>query len=114
MSSGLSRRAFTERLALAALAPLAGLPPLGLPGMLSAPVAPAGLPAPADLDALAKAFADVIRVQYGDRLDAAAMDEITRRIKEQLEQAEALRKVPLDYTAEPDVTFVPHGVARAS
>jgi hypothetical protein len=100
--SDLSRREFTEAIALASLAPLLGARPgsMRLPALESA----AGLEDPASL---AKTLAGAIRVQYGDRLTEADIGVITRQIQSSLERAAKVRKVPLTNGDEPDFVFSP-------
>lgn len=98
----LSRRAFAESLALAALAPVLGLPARTIPSLEWSPPqgetqAPAG--------ALAKALARAIRAQYGSRLSAKDMATITGQIQSGLERVDRLRKVPLTNADEPDFVF---------
>jgi len=114
MPNFISRRAFAERLALAAAAPfvlqdLSPLPPLGAspPDPLSAsrrggtqanPQAP-------EPSALAKALAEGIRLRYGDRLTADDMRTITRSIDGQLRGAERLYQAALTNADEPDFVY---------
>ncbi|MFL5460305.1 MAG: hypothetical protein ACJ8AY_06440, partial [Gemmatimonadales bacterium] len=102
-----TRRAFAESLAIAALAPVLGVTPGSIPVPdWSSPAdsvhAPAG--------ALAKALAGAIRAQYGSRLSAKALTTITDQIQRGLERVERLKKVPLANGDEPDFVFsAPHG-----
>jgi hypothetical protein len=98
----ISRRAFAESLAVAAMAPMLGLsagsvPVLDWPG-------PPKL-ASASPGALAKALAGAIRVQYGSRLSAKDLATITDQIQSGLERVERLKKVPLTNGDEPDFVF---------
>ncbi|MEO7986270.1 MAG: hypothetical protein ABI766_07025 [Gemmatimonadales bacterium] len=104
MSSELTRRSFAESVALAALAPV-----LGIPGSLSngrwsetlaLPVSEADEPG-----ALAKALAGVIRAQYGKRLSRADLVTITGQIESGIERAAAIRKIELANGDEPDFVF---------
>ena len=98
----LTRRAFAESLAIAALAPVLGVPPGSIPVLhWSAPAD--SLPVPAG--ALAKALAGAIRAQYGSRLSAKALTTITDQIQSGLERVERLKKVPLANGDEPDFVF---------
>lgn len=115
MSETLSRREFTE-----ALAALAGLLPLGARPAAAAPAGPAPVagfgsavgPAEPDADALARAWVDALKAEFGDRLDDAALADITRQVQGNLRRAARIRAVPLDYAAEPDVVFTPAGLPR--
>ena len=98
----LTRRAFAESLAVAALAPVLGVPPGSIPVLdWSSPAdsvhAPAG--------ALAKALVGAIRAQYGSRLSTKALTTITDQIQSGLERVERLKKVPLSNGDEPDFVF---------
>ena len=53
----------------------------------------------------AAALAGIVRMRYGSRLDATAMDEITRSIDGGLKGAASLRKVPLENGDEPAFIF---------
>ena len=103
----MNRRAFAESVALAALAPLLGV---GGPGEQWAPLLIAGpardvLAASDEPGALARALADAIRAQYGDRLQAGDLDTITKQIQATLERAEQLRKLDLANGDEPDFVY---------
>jgi hypothetical protein len=103
--SEVSRREFAESLALAALAPmLRPLGPVRWPGG-AAPAFPPGGIQPHEADALARALAEVIRVQYGDRLSEADLVVVTRQIENGLERAEKVRKLALANGDEPDFVF---------
>ena len=108
----ITRRAFAERLALAAAAPLVlgdlspdltPLPPLreaerGSEGVRSQ--APQAEPS-----ALAKALAEGIRLRYGDRLTADDLRTITRAIDGRLRGAERLYQTALSNADEPDFVY---------
>ena len=104
----MNRREFAESVALAALAPLVGVAPAGLRleaapgGSLLAGAAAAGGDEPG---ALARALAEVIRVQYGPRLQAGDLETVTRQIQASLERAEQIRKMELANGDEPDFVF---------
>jgi hypothetical protein len=98
-----SRRSFAESLALAALAPLMGVPPETVRLAGWSPEAP--LDAGDDPGALAKALAEVIRRQYGSRLSAADLATVTRQIRAGLERVDQLRTVELSNGDEPDFIF---------
>jgi hypothetical protein len=108
----LSRRAFAESLAVAALAPVLGVPS-GLVLRLSwttpdeVAFAPPG--------ALARALASAIREQYGSRLSAKDLATITEQIQSSLERVDRLEKVRLDNGDEPDFLFLSalrHGLGQ--
>src|SRR6266571_897998 len=92
MPEGLSRRAFAERLALAAAAPFVLLD-------VRLPMA-AGAPSP-----LAQALAESIRLRYGDRLSADDVKTITQSIESRLQGVERLYRVALTNADEPDFVF---------
>ena len=98
----LTRRAFAESLAMAALAPVLGVTPGSIPVLDWSPPADS-VHAPAG--ALAKALAGAIRAQYGSRLSAKALTTITDQIQSGLERVERLKKVPLANGDEPDFVF---------
>jgi hypothetical protein len=98
----LTRRAFAESLAIAALAPVLGVAPGSIPVLSWRPPADS-IHAPAG--ALAKALAGAIRAQYGSRLSAKALTTITDQIQSGLERVERLKKVPLANGDEPDFVF---------
>ncbi len=104
----MSRRKFAESVMASALVPLLGpaMPPPSAgwwerlsPGVTALPSG-AG-----DLDTLAGALADVIRVQYGDRLGESDFAAVTRHIRNALERAEQMRRVELANGDEPDFVF---------
>jgi hypothetical protein len=109
--SDLTRRAFAESLAIAALAPVLGVAPGSIPLLDWSPPDDA---APAPAGALAKALGQAIRAQYGFRLSPKALATITDQIQSGLERVERLKKVPLTNGDEPDFVFsAPHsGPAR--
>ena len=53
----------------------------------------------------AVALAGIVKLRYGDRLDGAALKEITRGLDGGLKGAAALRKVPLENSDEPAFIF---------
>jgi hypothetical protein len=97
-----SRRAFAESLAVAALAPVLGISADSVP--LLEWTAPRDV-ASAVPSALAKALAGAIKTQYGSRLSARDLATITDQIQSGLERVERLRKVPLSNGDEPDFVF---------
>jgi hypothetical protein len=96
----ISRRAFAERLALAAAAPLL----LGDIAPLAAQPAPLQQQ-PAEPSTLAKTLAEAIRLRYGDRLSADDMAIITRGIDGRLRGVDRLYQVALTNGDEPDFVF---------
>jgi hypothetical protein len=102
----MKRREFAEAIALTALVPLLGASAGPLRWI---PIAGAGLPtggpAAPESSALARALADAIRAQYGDRLSDADFGVVIRQIEAGLERAERIRQVPLANGDEPDFVF---------
>jgi hypothetical protein len=97
--SDISRRAFAESLAAAALAPLIGSPPESI----RLPLWTGGAEAVrADPGALAKSLTEVIRAQYGSRLSSEDLAGIARQIQSGLERVDQLKKVELTNGDEPD------------
>jgi hypothetical protein len=106
----LDRREFAGTVLLAALAPVLGIgaaPPRE--SWWESAVEQAG----DDLDRLAEALAEVVHVQYGDRLGPEDLKTITRQIRTSLARAEEMRKVELANGDEPDFVFSAPGGARA-
>ena len=104
--SGMNRRKFAEAIALTALVPILGAS--AGPVRWALPVAtgsPTTTHAVNEPGALAKALAEAIRVQYGDRLSEADLDVVTRQIEAGLERAEKIRQVVLGNGDEPDFVF---------
>jgi hypothetical protein len=102
----MNRREFAEAIALVSLVPVLG-PGTGAirwPGQLVGG-APAAELAGLDPSALAKALAEVIRAQYGDRLSEADLATVTRQIEAGLERADKIRKGTLANGDEPDFMF---------
>jgi hypothetical protein len=104
--SEMNRREFAEALALAALAPMLGTNSGAIrwPSGLATGAPAAGL-AGHESSALAKALADAIRAQYGERLSEADLDVVTRQIESGLERADKVRKATLANGDEPDFIF---------
>ncbi len=98
----IARREFVGSVVLAALAPMLGVGAMPLEGAWWEPAVHA---AGEDLDALASALANVVRVQYGDRLTEADLTSVARQIRSGLERAESMRKVELANGDEPDFVF---------
>lgn len=101
MSDPITRRAFAERLALAAAAPfvLEDLRALPLPSPRQAPQQET-VPSP-----LARALAESIKIRYGDRLSAEDLKTITQSIDTRLRNAERLYRQALTNGDEPDFVF---------
>ena len=106
MSDLLSRRAFAERLALAAAAPFVteGLGVRGSGLATARPSPEPQVPSP-DPSALAKTLAEGIRLRYGDRLSADDLKAITQGIEARLQGVERLYRVALTNGDEPDFVF---------
>ena len=101
--SSLSRRAFAESLALAALTPL--IPTSSAPTSFGSWHASVPDPEVAPPGALAQALTGVIRSQYGSRLSAKDLKTIAGQIQTGLERIDQLRKVQLANGDEPDFVF---------
>ncbi len=101
MLGPISRRAFAERLALAAAAPFVAieleLPHGGAPAAIP--------PQQAEPSPLAKALAEAIRIRYGDRLSVEDLKTITQSIASRLDGMERLYQVALTNADEPDFVF---------
>jgi hypothetical protein len=96
----MTRRAFAERLALAAAAPFVAID-VALPrgGTAAAP------PPQAEPSPLARALTEAIRIRYGDRLSAEDLKTIAQSIASRLEGMERLYQVALTNADEPDFVF---------
>lgn len=116
-SNDLSRRAFAKAavaaVAVPVLAPLAactGSAPESSPapapsaGPAAQPDSAAATPQRQEPTPLARALADAVRVQYGDRMTDAEMAKVQRSISGILQTADRLRQFPLPIATEP--TFV--------
>jgi hypothetical protein len=114
-SNDLSRRAFAKAavaaVAVPVLAPLAacaGPQPESGPAPSASPAAQpdsaAANPQRQEPTPLARALAEAVRVQYGDRMTDAEMAKVQRSISGILQTAERLRQFPLPIATEP--TFV--------
>ena len=98
----LNRREFAGSVLLAALVPVLGIGAVpSREGWWESAVEPAG----DDLDRLAEALAEVVRVQYGDRLGPEDLKTITHQIRTSLGRAVEMRKVELANGDEPDFVF---------
>ena len=106
MSDSISRRAFAERLALAAAAPFVseGLGVRGSGLETARPSPEPQVPSP-DPSALAKTLAEGVRLRYGDRLSADDLKAITQGIEARLQGVERLYSVALTNGDEPDFVF---------
>lgn len=102
MSDAMSRRAFAERLALAAAAPFIVID-LPSPGRV-APLPPAISQQP-EPSPLAKTLAESIRLRYGDRFSGDDLKTITAAIESRLQALERLARVALTNADEPDFVF---------
>ena len=76
------RRAFLESLAVAPLVPAA----------LDAQAVPATDAAPPGLESVAEALAEAVKRQFGARLDEGELQAVKKKIFQNLERAERLRK----------------------
>jgi hypothetical protein len=91
-----NRRSFAESLALAALAPVLGVP-AGVPRLNSRPFGtahpnlPAG-PSSAGAGSLALALAEIVRLRYGGRLSGGELAAITHQIQAGLDRADLIRR----------------------
>ena len=105
-----NRREFAGAVVLAALAPVLGIE--------ASPARPSWWDRTAeqagdDLDALAGALTEAVRVQYRDRLGPEDLKTITRQIKLSLTRAEEMRKVELANGDEPAFVFSASAGPRA-
>ena len=99
--------------ACAATTPETGPTPSGGSAVTAAPAAaPASAGGQQEPTPLARALAEAIRVQYGDRMTEAEMAKVQRAIGGVLSTAERLRRFPLPIATEP--TFVYHVPGGAS
>jgi hypothetical protein len=119
-SNDLTRRDFAKAAVAAAVAPAlaacattapetAPAPATGIPapGPAAAPAARSGAQEPTPL---ARALAEVVRVQYGDRMTEAEMAKVQRTISGVLSTAERVRRFPLPIATEPTFVYrVPGG-----
>lgn len=100
MAGAITRRAFAERLALAAAASFVAidLPPPR--GVTAAPPPQQPEPSP-----LARALTEAIRIRYDDRLSADDLKTIAQTIASRLEGMDRLYQVALTNADEPDFVF---------
>jgi hypothetical protein len=76
------------------------------------PDSAAATPQPQEPSPLARALAEAVRVQYGDRVTEAEMARVQRSISGVLQTAERLRRFDLPIAAEPSFVYrVPGGVS---
>ncbi|HEY0017911.1 MAG TPA: hypothetical protein VGC13_16470 [Longimicrobium sp.] len=117
-SNELTRRGFAKAAMAAAVAPALAACAAAAPEPASALAAPAPAPAAAPASAgaqqeptpLARALAEAVRVQYGDRMTEAEMAKVQRGISGVLATAERLRRFPLPIATEPTFVYrVPGG-----
>ncbi|MGH7673165.1 MAG: hypothetical protein ACREMC_09700 [Gemmatimonadales bacterium] len=94
MKDAISRRAFAERLALAAAAPL-----------VLADLEASGQGVREEPSALAKALAEGVRLRYPDRFSADDLAAITRSIDSRLRGVERLYQTALTNADEPDFLY---------
>jgi hypothetical protein len=92
-----NRRSFAESLAVAALAPVLGVPAnmlrldsrrFGTAPHLDLP----GRPSTGDASSLALALAEIVRLQYGGRLSGSELAAITHQIQAGLDRADLIRR----------------------
>jgi hypothetical protein len=122
-SSDLTRRDFAKAAVAAAMAPaLAACAPTAPVAAPAPAAAPSAAPAAASASAagparqeptpLARALAEAIRVQYGDRMTAEEMAKVQRGISGMLSTAERVRRFPLPIATEPTFAYrVPGGAS---
>lgn len=116
-SNDLTRRDFAKAAVAAAVAPALAACATTAPETAPAPTAnPTPAPAPAaegsaqEPTPLARALAEAIRVQYGDRMTEAEMAKVQRTISGVLSTAERVRAFPLPIATEPTFVYrVPGG-----
>jgi hypothetical protein len=76
------------------------------------PDSAASTPRPQEPTPLARALAEAVRVQYGDRMTDAEMAKVQRSISGVLQTAERLRRFELPIAAEPSFVYrVPGGAS---
>ncbi len=94
MTDSISRRAFAERLALAAAVP-----------WLLGDLSPTQAPQTQEPSALAKALAEGVRLRYPDRFTPEDLATITRSIDGRLRAVERLYQTTLTNADEPDFVY---------
>lgn len=76
------------------------------------PDSAAATPQPQEPTPLARALAEAVRVQYGDRMNEVEMAKVQRSISGILQTAERLRRFDLPIATEPSFVYrVPGGLA---
>jgi hypothetical protein len=124
-NTDLTRRDFAKAavaaVAVPVLAPLAactptapppGPAPSSTPAAGAMPDSAAAAPRSQEPTPLARALAEAVRVQYGDRMTEAEMARVQRGISGILQTAERLRAFPLPIATEPTFAYrVPGGTA---
>lgn len=117
----LTRRDFAKAAVAAAVAPALAAcataapetspaPGVPAPGLAAPGATPAAAPGRQEPTPLARALAEAIRVQYGDRMTDEEMAKVQRGISGVLSTAERLRRFPLPISTEPTFAYrVPGG-----
>lgn len=118
-SNELTRRDFAKAAVAAAVAPALAACATTAPETAPAPaVNPTPAPAasspsgsaPQNPTPLARALAEAVRVQYGDRMTEAEMAKVQRSISGVLSTADRVRRFPLPIATEPTFVYrVPGG-----
>jgi hypothetical protein len=120
-TNDLTRRGFAKAAVAAAVAPAlaacagttpetAPTPTPGVPAPAAAAATPVATPNRQEPTPLARALAEAIRVQYGDRMTDAEMAKVQRSISGVLATAERVRRFPLPIATEPTFVYrVPGG-----
>jgi hypothetical protein len=106
------RRRFLGLLGAVAAAPFAAaaLPALAQSPPAAPPAPPPSVPPPAapekpKLSADAKSLLEIAKRRFGKNLDAAQLESIASDLQEGLDSGEALRKLGLGNSDEPDILF---------
>ena len=122
-SNELTRRDFAKAAVAAAVAPALAAcataapgttptptPGVPAPGPTAAAATPAAAPGRQEPTPLARALAEAVRVQYGDRMTEEEMAKVQRSISGVLSTAERVRRFPLPIATEPTFVYrVPGG-----
>lgn len=114
-SNDLTRRDFAKAAVAAAVAPAlaacaATASETAPPATPTTAATPAAAPNRQEPTPLARALMDVVRVQYGDRMNEAELAKVQRGISGMLSTAERLRRFPLPIATEPSFVYrVPGG-----
>ena len=96
----MNRRSFAESLALAALAPVLGVPveTLRLDGAgFRADASSPGSAAEVDARPLALMLVEIIRLEYGSRLSASELAGVANQIQAGLDRADLIRRADRSY-----------------